>query len=114
MKIVYMKAFKLLSTLLLVMALPLFFGCKGADIDTEVCIKNKTSYDWHNAGVQFMDAEGNKAKYVNIGAVEKDGYRYVPIDASYFVVDFTANDGVKHESEKYYSNPYVDVSFLVK
>jgi len=113
MKIVYMKAFKLLSTLLLVMALPLIWGCKSDDND-RVCIKNETSYDWHNAGVQFMDAEGNKAKYVNIGAVAKNDYRYVPIAASYFVVDFVDNNGIKHESEKYYSNPYVDVSFLVK
>ena len=113
MKRVYMKAIKLLGTLLLVMALPLFVCCKGDD-DKEVCIKNETSYDWHNAGVQFMDVEGNKAKYVNIGAVAKNDYRYVPIAASYFVVDFVDNNGVKHESEKYYSNPYVDVSFLVK
>lgn len=109
-----MKKFvKFLSIIMLAMVLPIMVGCKG-DIDDEVCIKNKTSYDWHNAGVQFMNVEGENVKYVNIGAVEKDDYRYVPIAASYFVVDFIDNSGVKHVSEKYYSNPYVDVSFLVK
>jgi hypothetical protein len=100
---------------MLAMTLPLIVGCKGDDNDINsdrVCITNKTSYDWHNAGVQFQNVEGKKVKYVNIGAVEKNGYRYVPIAASYFVVDFVDNNGVKHESEKYYSNPYVDVSFL--
>ena len=109
-----MKAMKFLGIIMFAMALPLIVGCKGDDIDEEVCIRNKTSYDWHNAGVQFMNVEGKKIKYVKIGAVEKNDYRYVPIAASYFVVDFVDNNGVKHESEKYYSNPYVDVSFLVR
>lgn len=100
--------------MLIVMALSIITSCKSDDADSRTCITNKTSYDWHDAGVQFMDNNDNNVKYVNIGAVEKNGYRYVPIAADYFVVDFIDNNGTKHQSEKYYSNPYVDVSFLVK
>ena len=102
--------------MLIVIVLSMMASCKNdeAEYGNETCIKNKTSYDWHDAGVQFMDNNDKNVKYVNIGAVEKNGYRYVPIAADYFVVDFIDNNGKKHQSEKYYSNPYVDVSFLVK
>lgn len=77
------------------------------------CIKNKTSYNWHDAGVQFMDVNGRKVKYVEIGTVAINDYRYVPIEAEYFVVDFKDDNGDRHTSERYYSNPYIDISFLV-
>ena len=100
--------------MLLVIALSMIVSCKNDDDGDRTCIKNKTSYNWHNAGVQFMNVDGKVVKYVVIGAVEKGDYRYVPIAAEYFVVDFLDDNGVKHESEVYYSNPYVDISFLVK
>ena len=79
-----------------------------------VCITNETSYDWHNATVRFEDEQGKVSKSVGIGAVKKDDYVYVNKQADYFVVTFTDDKGARHESERYYSNPYVDVSFLTK
>ena len=53
-----MKKFvKLLSILMFAMVLLIIVACKP-DIDDEVCIKKKTSYDWHNAGVLFMNVDG--------------------------------------------------------
>lgn len=104
---------RILFIMLAMLPLAVFMSC-GDDYENidKTCIKNETTLDWHNAGVQFMDVDGKNVKYVEIGAVAKGDYRYVPIAADYFVVDFFDENRAKHISEKYYSNPFVDVSFL--
>ncbi|MBQ8050816.1 MAG: hypothetical protein IJ197_04490 [Bacteroidaceae bacterium] len=114
-----MKRFAFM-TLILAVGLSLFISsCGNDDIEKwsykeRTCITNKTSYDWHNAAVQFLDSEGKKGKLIEIGAVKIRDYVYVTIEEDYFIVTFTDDKGTRHESEKYYSNPYVDVSFLTK
>lgn len=112
-----MKHFKLLAGIIL-MLLPLFIVSCGDDdlggnnslYSSEICITNKTTDNWHNAGVQFINSKGVNTSYLEIGKVEIQDHVYVPRKDDYFIVNYFDDNGIEHQSEKYYSNPFVDIS----
>lgn len=92
------------------MLLPLFIvSCGDDDDDSIICIFNKTKDNWHDAGVQFINSKGVNTSYLEIGTVESGDYVYVPHRDDYFIVNYFDDNGIEHQSEKYYSNPFVNI-----
>lgn len=92
-----------------------FVSCNNDNDDIDygrICITNETAYNWHNATIQFKDENEENTKQKNIGTVEINHYVYVNKLDEYFVVQFTDDDGIERESEKYFSNPYVTVKYM--
>ena len=99
----------------------LFISCnKEEDSNKEedrdrMCLTNKTQKDWYNATVIFTNAENTVTGSEDIGTLENGSYLYINYKKiySFFYVKFYDKNNVLHQSEKYYTNPYVDVKSLI-
>lgn len=93
----------------------LFISCNKEEDRDRMCLSNKTQKDWYNATVIFTNAEKTITGSEDIGTLEKGSYIYINYKKIYslFYVTFYDKNHVLHQSEKYYTNPFVDVKSLI-
>ena len=76
-------------------------------------LSNYTDYNWHNAYIQFINSNNQNKKKKNIGTLEKYSSVWVDIEADYFYITFTDENGNDHQTEKYLSNGTVQVKTVI-
>ncbi len=92
----------------------LLSSCDDDDYLNEMMLTNNTESNWHDASVNFMNSKNKVKKKKNIGTLEKYDWVYIQKEDDYFFVEFTDDDGVKHQTEKYLTNTTVSVHTVIE
>ena len=105
---------KVFTIVFVIMSFCFFSSCGDDDYLNEMMLTNSTKFNWHEASINFMNSKNIVTKRKSIGTVERYDWVYVQKDDDYFFVEFTDDNGAKHQTEKYLTNTTVSVSTLAE